>query len=91
MVAPTIYNNTTSASIARFSNDDTASNGTNIVEGETFNMDANLFNVNLPGSNIDTGVNFNLGLLNDNQSEINKHPEHEQEQFKNHLNKYRKM
>jgi len=25
------------------------------------------------------------------QSEINKHPEHEQEQFKNHLNKYRKM
>jgi len=63
MVQPQLYNNTSSSTVAIFSNSNTAANGTNIVEVENFNLDANLFNINIPGSNIDSGININLGLL----------------------------
>lgn len=61
MTQPTITRNALATTLVIFGNE--GATGTNIVESETFNLDANLFNINLPGSDIDTGININIGLL----------------------------
>ena len=61
MVQPTITNNSSTDTLPIFGNE--GATGTNIVEGESFNLDANLFNINIPGTDIDSGININLGLL----------------------------